>query len=87
MGAVEDIKEGTALRTWCAFFFRIHLLALETVTISAYYAWFGYFDMILGSDGHADDVAYFNDKAGTNLSGTVHPSRFSVHPCNYLPKQ
>jgi hypothetical protein len=55
-------------KSWCAFFYRIHLLALETVTIAAYYAWFGYFDMLLGNDGHVDDVAFFNEKAGTNFS-------------------
>jgi hypothetical protein len=40
---------------------------LETVTIAAYYAWFGYFELLLG-DGHADDITYFNEKAGSDFS-------------------
>jgi hypothetical protein len=60
-------RRATITSEWCAIFYRIHLLALETVTIAAYYAWFGYFELLLG-DGHADDITYFNEKAGSDFS-------------------
>ena len=51
-----EFKEMTGWSAWCALFFRIHMLMAETFFIAAYYAWFAYFDMILGNSGHVEDL-------------------------------